>query len=142
MSKHDSCLVYKECEMGFFIAVIHVDDFAFGYSTEVVLEVFLATLRAEFGVKVEMPLIHYLGMKLTYREDGSILVTQPALIMELSERFGLDKFADVAVPDLPMDPKFNATSQDAAPVVERRQFLAMIGTLIHVTKTRPNIHTL
>ena len=60
VSKHDSCLVYKECEMGFFIAVIHVDDFAFGYSTEVVMEFFLAALRAEFGVKVETPLLHYI----------------------------------------------------------------------------------
>ena len=40
VSQHDTCLIYRTCNMGFFIAVIHVDDFAFGYSTEAILEYF------------------------------------------------------------------------------------------------------
>ncbi len=46
---------------------------------------------------------------------------------------------DAPCPQVPMDSKFSHKCQDDSPVCERTKYLSLLGILMFVLKTRPNI---
>jgi hypothetical protein len=65
-------------------------------------------------------------------------LTQPRRIAELVDQYS-PEYAHLSLPSVPMDSKFNDTAQNDSPKFEYTPYMSLLGKLIHIIKTRPDI---
>jgi hypothetical protein len=78
----------------------------------------------------------FLGLHMEYLVDGSVLFTQPRRIQELVDEYKIDKSK---YPSVPMSSQFNDADQNNSPRREGLKFMTLLGKLIFIVKTRPDI---
>lgn len=133
----DPCMFYKRCdEGGFIMMVVHVDDFAIASSSPILTTELLNVLRERYTFTVSDSLESYLGIHITYHDNGSVLFTQPKRVDELIAEYHLNA---APFPTIPMASTFNDSEQNDAPPADYKQFMTLLGKLIYIIKTRPDI---
>jgi len=133
----DPCMFYKHGPNGRFICmVVHVDDFAIAASHPELTEEVLRILQLRYTITISDTLESYIGIHIEYLPEGNVRFSQPARIEELLKEYNLEK---VPPPRVPMVSSFNDKEQDDSPQCDHSAFLSLLGKLIFIIKTRPDI---
>ena len=133
----DPCLFVKITSLGKTYAWCHVDDTFVCATTPSLLDDFKNHVQEKFPITSENNVEEYLGIKLTTLPGGCLL-TQPKLLKQLESEFHdhLIPFSRATTPQRQLEYQDqNSTSMDS------RQYLHLLGSLIYLTKSRPEIST-
>lgn len=134
----DPCMFYMRKNGHFIMFTVHVDDFACASSSPYMTNHLLAVLRTRYTITTEESLEAYLGINIQYRSDGSMILTQPRRIDELVAHYG-PEFTHMRAPSIPMSTTFDDDFQNDSPRCDYTEYMSLLGKLIHVIKTRPDI---
>jgi hypothetical protein len=134
----DPCMFYMRKNGHFIMFTVHVDDFACASSSTYMTNRLLQVLRTRYTITTDNSLESYLGINIHYNPDGSMTLTQPRRIHELIEAYG-PEFEHMPPPSIPMSSTFNDAQQDDSPLYEYTPYMSLLGKLIHIIKTRPDI---
>jgi Reverse transcriptase (RNA-dependent DNA polymerase) len=119
----------------------HVDD-TFVCSTHAyLLEIFVSDMREKFDITVVKDVEEYLGIKMEYMPNGDVKLTQPKLLSSLLEEhaaiLGPETSRGIPTPQRPQD----AYAIENSGELGRTEYLHLLGALIYLTKSRPDIAT-
>jgi hypothetical protein len=105
-------------------------------SDQALVDELIRGLEERYIISVEKSLETFLGLHMEYLVDGSVLFTQPRRIQELVDEYKIDKSK---YPSVPMSSQFNDADQNDSPRCEGLKFMTLLGKLIFLVKTRPDI---
>lgn len=132
----DPCLFFRRTTENLIIIIsIHVDDFAIAASNQSLVDETLRVLQSKYKLKTFESLEAYIGIHLTHNADGSVTLTQPAMIRQIFNDYKC-KPNKVRVP-IPAD--FNDAYQDDSPPIDSQSYLRLLGRLMYIVRTRPDI---
>ena len=131
----DRTLFVKRDEKSLIIAQVYVDDIVFGSSINHLAQEFSKEMKKEFEMSMVGELNYFLGLQVKQRKDG-IFISQEKYAKNLVKRFGLDSKKHSSTPinsllKLSLDP----TDVE----VDSTLYQSMIGNLLYLTTSRPNI---
>ena len=99
----------------------------------------VARLRGELSIRFEMKdlgeLSHFLGLEVEGLKD-EYFVSQTGYADKLIENFGVKEGKDCSIP---LDANFKLRRDDGKVLPDPRKFRALVGSLIYLTITRPDI---
>lgn len=134
----DPCVFYLRHGDNFTVCFVHVDDFAIAATSQELIDSFMLMMKLKYKIKTINELKGFLGMRIDYLKDGSVVLTQPAKIQEILDEYDLDSFTG-ALPSVPMASTFSDDYQDDANPIEFVKYMRLLGKLLFVIKTRPDI---
>ena len=137
-TQSDPCVFYLRNGDNFTVCFVHVDDFAIAATSQELIDSFMVMMKTKYKIKVINELKGFLGMRIDYLTDGSIVLTQPAKIQEMLDEYNLQFFAG-SLPTVPMSSTFSDEYQDDAEPVEFVKYMRFLGKLLFIIKTRPDI---
>nr|GFC43783.1 hypothetical protein [Tanacetum cinerariifolium] len=112
-----------------------MDDIIFGSSNPQLCREFEALMHEKFQMSAMGELNFFLGLQVLQKEDG-IFLSQDKYIGDILKKFG---FLDVRSSNTPMD-KENPWGKDGTGKdVELHLYRSMIGSLMYLTASRPDI---
>jgi hypothetical protein len=117
----------------------HVDDTFVTSSDPAEITEFQRVLGLKYQFSVNTAVDSYLGIHLTRQGDGGVMLTQPKLLAEVFEEF--------KPWDLPGTTRVTAPRRDHAEddwdttLIPRNTYLHLLGALLYLTKSRPDIAT-
>jgi histone deacetylase 1/2 len=134
----DPCLFVKISGGKRTYVFTHVDDTFVCSTDKSELIAFQDMLRLKYEITVNDDVTEYLGIKMTNQPNGDILLTQPKLLgnLLLEYKEELEAIKHTLSPQhLPAMQNF-----DESPI-EQIVYLSLLGALIYLTKSRPDIAT-
>ena len=92
-------------------------------------------MQAEFEMSMIGELIHFLGLQIR-QQDSSIFLFQSKYAKNLVKKFGLESTSSVRTP---MSPNVKLTVDLLGKSVNSSLYRSMIGSLLYLTTSRPDI---
>jgi len=92
-------------------------------------------MQDEFEMSMMGELKFFLGIQINQSKDG-VYVHQTKYTKELLKKF---KFEDCKVMNTPMHPTYTLSKEDTGSKVDLKQHKGMIGSLLYLTSSRPDI---
>jgi hypothetical protein len=117
------------------IIVVYVDDIIFGSNIELMSKKFAAAMQQEFEMSMLGELSFFLGLQIHQSEKG-IFISQGKYLKEILKKFGMENCAPVSTP---MTTSCKLNKDDDAPEVDQTMYRSMIGSLLYLTTSRPDI---
>ncbi|GKE22818.1 ribonuclease H-like domain-containing protein [Tanacetum coccineum] len=137
-SKFDYSLFTKNSDNVFIILLVYVDDIVVTGNNVNEIEKFKQFLKSKFQIKDLGKLKYFLGIEVLDNKDG-ICLSQRKYCLELLHEFGLLAAKHVDTP-LPKNATLNHTeSDDDHLLVNVSNYQRLVGNLIYLTNTRPDI---
>jgi hypothetical protein len=133
----DPCLFMKEGGGARTYVWIHVDDTFVASTSATEITLIQQILRKEFEITVSDNVNQYLGVQMERLSDGSVKLTQPKLLAQLFEEFKPGEMSRHA--SAPMYGR-EEEDPDTSPI-ERRKYQHLLGALMYLLKSRPDIAT-
>ena len=133
--KIDPTLFTKENGNDILVVQIYVDDIIFGSTDESLCEWFSKCMHSEFDMSMMGELNYFLGLQIKQTKDG-IYVHQSKYTKNLLKRFG---YEDVKPKPTPMNQNSKLTSDESGKDVDIKRYRGMIGCLLYLTASRPDI---
>ena len=135
-STADPCLFYlRDTEGNITLVSVHVDDFAIAGSNQKQVDQLVSVLRKRYTITLDKSMEAYVGIHMEYNRDGSVTMTQPNMIREIFRDYNCSPKAY----RVPMDSSFNDPDQDDSPVVDPIHYMRLLGRLMYVIRTRPDV---
>nr|GFB33129.1 copia protein [Tanacetum cinerariifolium] len=135
MGTIDQTLFIRRQREDFILVQVCVDDVIFGSSNPQLCIEFEALMHEKFQMSAMGELNFFLGLQVLEKEDG-IFLSQDKYIGDILKKFG---FSDVRSSNTPMD-KENPWGKDGTGKdVELHLYRSMIGSLMYLTASRPDI---
>nr|AAT76321.1 putative integrase [Oryza sativa Japonica Group]ABF97341.1 retrotransposon protein, putative, unclassified [Oryza sativa Japonica Group] len=135
MGKVDKTLfVLKHGDNQLFIQ-IYVDDIIFGCSTHALVVEFAETMRREFEMSMMGKLSYFLGLQIKQTPQGTF-VHQTKYTKDLLRRFKMENCKPISTPigsTAMLDP------DEDGKAVDQKEYRSMIGSLLYLTASRPDI---
>ncbi|GJZ30735.1 retrovirus-related pol polyprotein from transposon TNT 1-94 [Tanacetum coccineum] len=131
----DNTLFTKKSKSHLIIVQIYVDDIIFGSTSQNLCDDFAKIMHDEFEMSMTGELNFFLGLQIKQMEDG-ILFNQSKYIKEMLKDFGLENSKPTKTP---MSTEIKLTKDDEADSVDSSKYRGMIGTLLYLTASRPDI---
>jgi hypothetical protein len=119
----------------FLLVQIYVDDIIFGGSSHVLVSSFQEMMESGFQMSMMGELIFFLGIQVKQMKQGTF-VHQAKYTKDLMKTFNMGELKLVSTPmstTMVLDPHKNCE------VVDQREYMSMIGSLLYLMATRPNI---
>ncbi|GKV36358.1 hypothetical protein SLEP1_g44499 [Rubroshorea leprosula] len=117
------------------IICVYVDDIIYTGSSNILIEEFKKNMSAEFDMS-DLGLLHYfLGLQI-YQTDYGIFVSQEKYALDLLKKFNMQNCKMSATP---MNTNEKLTVDDGTPRANEKYFRSMVGGLMYLTHTRPDI---
>jgi hypothetical protein len=133
-SKADSNLYYKVVDGGPVILLLYVDDLFLTGDEKLIVEC-KRKLVAEFEMK-DLGMMHYfLGLEVWQKPD-EIFLNQGKYVVEILKRF---RMMDCKAMSTPMVTNLKLLSDTSSETVDATMYRQMIGSLMYLTNTRPDI---
>ena len=133
-TKADSNLYYNVEEENPVILLLYVDDL-FVTGDDGLIADTKRKLVAEFEMK-DLGMMHYfIGMEVWQNTDG-IFLGQGKYAVEILKRF---RMMDCKAMTTPMASNLNLLSDASSEMIDAMMYRQMIGSLMYLTNTRPNI---
>ncbi|KAK9101268.1 hypothetical protein Scep_024698 [Stephania cephalantha] len=127
--------VKKEGKSDLIIICLYVDDIIYTSSSSSLLNKFKSQMMHEFEMS-DMGLLHYfLGLEVSQVEDG-VFLSQRKYANDLLNKFGMSNCKPAATP---MNLNEKLQLQDGAEMADAKLFRSLVGGLIYLTNTRPDI---
>ncbi|KAJ0491696.1 putative RNA-directed DNA polymerase [Helianthus annuus] len=117
------------------IICLYVDDILYTSSSKALLDEFKAKMVSEFEMTNVGELKYFLGLEVV-KKAGGFFVTQRKYARDVLQRFGMSKCKSIPTPMNAYD-KF--LLEDGSTLVDEKQFRSLVGGLIYLTHTRPDI---
>jgi hypothetical protein len=118
--------------------VVHVDDFVVAASTDELISLFITDLEKVYVVSVSNDVNHFLGIHIRDSPTGARLLSQPGLLKRLFAAYP-SLSETTTLPTVPMSSIFDNDYQCDAPRCDPHAFMELLGSLLYVVKTRPDI---
>ncbi|GJW46456.1 retrovirus-related pol polyprotein from transposon TNT 1-94 [Tanacetum coccineum] len=135
MGMVDNTLFTKKFKSHLIIVQIYVDDIIFGSTCQNLCDDFAKIMHDEFEMSMMGELNFFLGLQIKQMEDG-IFFNQSKYIKEMLKKFGLE---DSKPTKTPMSTEIKLTKDDEADSVDSSKYRGMIGSLLYLTASRPDI---
>jgi hypothetical protein len=117
------------------IAQIYVDDIFFGATLDSLAHEFSEEMKQEFEMSMIGELNYFLGLQVKQTAEG-IFISQSKYAKDLVKRFGLDGKSRARTP---MSTSVKISSDLAGKSVDPSLYRSMIGSLLYLTASRPDI---
>jgi hypothetical protein len=117
------------------IAQIYVDDIIFGATLDSLAHEFFDEIKQEFEMSMIGELNYFLGLQVKKTAEG-IFISQSKYANDLVKRFGLDGKSRARTP---ISTSVKISSDLAGKPVDPSLYKSMIGSLLYLIASRPNI---
>ena len=131
----NTTLFIRNDKNSFVIAQIYVDDIVFGATNDSLAHSFADEMKAMFEMSMIGKLTYFLGLQVK-QTDSEIYINQAKYARNLVKRFGLDNVAHVKTP---MAANAKLTNNPSGESVDVTLYTSMIGCLLYLTASRPDI---
>ncbi|GJY47464.1 retrovirus-related pol polyprotein from transposon TNT 1-94 [Tanacetum coccineum] len=135
MGTIDNTLFTKKSKSHLIIIQIYVDDIIFGSTSQNLCDDFAKIMHDEFEMSMMGELNFFLGLQIKQMED-EIFFNQSKYIKEMLKKFGLE---DSRPTKTPMSTEIKLTKADEADSVDSSKYRGMIGSLLYLTASMPDI---
>jgi len=133
--ENDTTLFTKKRDGSLLVVQIYVDDIIFGSPNAALAEEFSSLMSSEFEMSMMGELNFFLGLQIKQLVDGTF-VSQTKYAKELIKKFGM---IESNTSKTPMATNANLDSDPNGTSVDITQYRAMIGSLLYLTASRPDI---
>ncbi|GJX59951.1 retrovirus-related pol polyprotein from transposon TNT 1-94 [Tanacetum coccineum] len=134
-SHHDSALFVKHSSAGRILLSLYVDDMIITGDDSVGIEYLKLELAHRFAMKDLGSLRYFLRIEVASSPKGYIL-SQSKYIGKLVDRA---RITEKMVEDIPINAKAKYTPTDGDPFPDPSLYRTIVGSLVYLTVTRPNI---
>ncbi|GKC59782.1 retrovirus-related pol polyprotein from transposon TNT 1-94, partial [Tanacetum coccineum] len=131
----DNTLFTMKRDLHVIIVQIYVDDIIFGSTCQDLCDDFSKIMHDEFEMSMMGELNFFLGLQIKQLEDG-IFFNQSKYIKEILKKFGLEESKPIKTP---MSSETKLTLDEDGDSVDNTKYRGMIGSLLYLTVSRPNI---
>ncbi|GJW22508.1 putative ribonuclease H-like domain-containing protein [Tanacetum coccineum] len=131
----DKTLFIKKDKKDIMLVQVYVDDIIFGSTRKSWCDEFEALMKGRFQMSSMGELIFFLGLQVKQKTDG-IFISQDKYVADMLKKFDL---ASVKTAITPMETKMALTKDEEADDVDVHLYRSMIGSLMYLTASRPDI---
>jgi hypothetical protein len=119
----------------FLLAHIYVDDIIFGGSSHTLVSRFQEMIESEFQMSMMGELTFFLGIQVKQTKQGTC-VHQVKYTKDLRKKFNMAELKPVYTP---ISSAASLGPYGDGEAVDQREYRSMIGSLLYLTATRPDI---
>ena len=134
-SKNEPTLYTKRQDKNFLFVCLYVDDMIYMGSSSSLIDEFQVCMKKEFEMTDLGLLNYFLGIEVKQVEAG-VFISQRKYAMDLLKRFNMMNCKTVPTP---MNTNEKLQVDDGTGWVDEKLFRSMVGGLIYLTHTRPDI---
>jgi hypothetical protein len=131
----DSNLYIKSEGDDLLVVLVYVDDIIFGCTNDPSVQWFSNSMQTEFEMSMIGELSYFLGLRINQSSAG-IFISQEKYLKEMLKRFQMEDSSPVSTP---MVVGCKLSKDDISPDVDQRTYRSMIGSLLYITTSRPDI---
>ena len=117
------------------ILVVYVDDIIFGSNEESMNQSFSLVMQKEFEMSLLGELTYFLGLQIQ-KNEGFIFLSQTKYLKQILKKYGMEDSKPVCTP---MFTGCSLSANDECVGVHQPTYRSMIGSLLYLTGTRPDI---
>ncbi|GJU79352.1 retrovirus-related pol polyprotein from transposon TNT 1-94 [Tanacetum coccineum] len=114
---------------------VYVDDIIFGSTKKKLCTDFEKMMHKKFQMSSMGELTFFIGLQVKHKEDG-IFISQDKYVTEILDKFG---FSDVKTASTPMETHKPLLKDTDGEDVDEHMYRSMIGSLMYLTSSRPDI---
>jgi hypothetical protein len=144
MSKMDNCLFYKITDTEKTFIVLYVDDTLIFSNKQCHIDDFSVRINRHYELTLDPKADSFLGITLVHNDDGTVTLQQHKLLQKLFREHPVKETARKSKkpshPYGPAPPHTKPQTPDS-PAVDPTQYLSLLGLLMYLTKSRPDIMT-
>ncbi|GJU31750.1 putative ribonuclease H-like domain-containing protein [Tanacetum coccineum] len=133
--KIDQTLFIKKQKGDILLVQVYVDDIIFGSTNKELCTAFEKLMKDKFQMSSMGELTFFLGLQVTQKEDG-IFISQDKYVAEILKKFN---YTDVKSASTPVDLEKPLVKDGDADDVDVHLYRSMIGSLMYLTASRPDI---
>jgi hypothetical protein len=115
--------------------LVYVDDIIFGCTSESSVQWFANSMQTEFEMFMIGELSYFLGLQVK-QSFARIFISQEKYLKEMLKKFQMEDSSPV---NTPMVVGCKLSKNDVSPDVDQRTHRSMIGSLLYITTSRPDI---
>eukprot|EP00253_Pinus_taeda_P030775 PITA_30775 len=112
-----------------------LDDIIFGSNEEVMSQNFALVMQKEFEMPLLGELTYFLGLQIQ-QNKGGIFLSQTKYLKQILKKYGMEDLKPVCTP---MVTGCSLSENDESVAVHQPTYRSMIGSLLYLTGTRPDI---
>ncbi|KAK2402513.1 putative mitochondrial protein [Trifolium repens] len=131
----DKTLFVKQEKGKFIIAQIYVDDIVFGGMSDAMVQHFVQQMQSEFEMSLVGELTYFLGLQIKQMDD-TIFISQSKYARNIIKKFGMDNATHKRTP---APTHLKLTKDEKGISVDQSLYRSMIGSLLYLTASRPDI---
>jgi hypothetical protein len=131
----NNILYIKVSQGNILLVEVYVDDIIFGSDDDRLSHKFAKDMHNEFEMSLLGEISFFLGLQIRQRNQG-IFISQTKYIKEMLNRFGMEDCKPVITP---MQTSCKLRKDDDSKSTDQRQYRSMIGSLLYVITSRPNL---
>ncbi|GJW01450.1 putative ribonuclease H-like domain-containing protein [Tanacetum coccineum] len=131
----DKTLFIKRIKSDILLVQVYVDDIIFGSTKKELCTDFEKLMHKKFQMSSMGELTFFLGLQVTQKDDG-IFISQDKYVDEILKKFG---FSTVKTASTPMETSKPLLKDAEAEDVDVHLYRSMIGSLMYLTASRPDI---
>ncbi|GJS90538.1 putative ribonuclease H-like domain-containing protein [Tanacetum coccineum] len=133
--KIDQTLFIKKQKGDILLVQVYVDDIIFGSTNKDLCTGFEKLMKDKFQMSSMGELTFFLGLQVQQKEDG-IFISQDKYVAEILKKFN---YTDVKSASTPVDLEKPLVKDGDADDVDVHLYRSMIGSLMYLTSSRPDI---
>ncbi|GJU80111.1 putative ribonuclease H-like domain-containing protein [Tanacetum coccineum] len=131
----DKTLFIRRNKKDIMLVQVYVDDIIFGSTNKSWCDEFEALMQSRFQMSSMGELTFFLGLQVKQKKEG-IFISQEKYVAEILKKFDL---VHVKAAITPMETKLPLTKDEEAFDVDVHLYRSMIGSLMYLTASRPDI---
>ncbi|GJU43791.1 putative ribonuclease H-like domain-containing protein, partial [Tanacetum coccineum] len=131
----DKTLFIKKDRNDIMLVQVYVDDIIFGSTKKSWCDEFEALMKSRFQMSSMGELTFFLGLQVQQKEDG-IFISQDKYVAEILKKFDFDS---VKTASTPIETHKPLIKDEEAADVDVHLYRSMIGSLMYLTASRPDI---
>ncbi|GJR02841.1 putative ribonuclease H-like domain-containing protein [Tanacetum coccineum] len=131
----DKTLFIKKDKGDILLVQVYVDDIIFGSTKKSLCDEFEGLMHKRFQMSSMGELTFFLGLQVQQKKDG-IFISQDKYVADILKKFD---FATVKTASTPMEPNKALIKDEEADSVDVHLYRSMIGSLMYLTASRPDI---
>ncbi|CAM8933888.1 unnamed protein product [Rhodiola kirilowii] len=133
--KVDKTLFLLRTNKHLLIVQVYVDDIVFGSTSDELVREFTKLMENEFEMNMVEELTFFLGLQVRQLDNGTE-ISQHKYLSEVVSKYG---FGGSRHMNTPSSPNESLTKDDASPKTDATRYRGMIGSLLYLTTSRPDI---
>jgi len=141
----DNCVFFRKVDTRVDIIGVHVDDFIVLTKTKSIIKNIITHMQKHFNVKDEGELKSYLGINIERNRNQKLMfLSQPGKILNVIEEIGLKDSKPKSTPlsnIIQLSKEMSPKTKEEIKEMENIPYRRIVGKLLHITKTRPDIAT-